>query len=367
MRFTSTNKPAAIPSWRVILWMTTLLPLMLMASWFARGSHAARSKDGASGLTKDEARRLDRILHFASDSSETPNVGESLRDSHSNSISDSHSNSVLSSTRNSVSDADSNADSNASRGAARLRSVSDNTFGIPVAERVAYEALLTQAHNAQAADLERAAHRDVPFALLMLEPDRFRGDLITIEGDLRRLLRIATVSDNAQNSEVSNKSDVSQKRAMSQPESYEAWIFTSDSGLNPYRVVYTDLPTGLAVSDQITPPIRVRTTGYFFKRFSYATTGSDHTAPLLLAKTLTNITSTRPIARLPDHRARTLTIASIGTLLVLTIGWLIVGGSVRQLRNRSELSSSLEPPDFQSFSNEGQRSEIKSQTTKDER
>jgi hypothetical protein len=62
-----------------------------------------------------------------------------------------------------------------------------------------------------------------------------------------------------------------------------------------------------------------------------------------------------------------LTIASIGTLLVLTIGWLIVGGSVRQLRNRSELSSSLEPPDFQSFSNEGQRSEIKSQTTKDER
>ncbi len=274
--------------------MITLLPMMLMASWFARGNHSSRSSHVASGLTTAEAHRLDRILHSANDSPAAHNVSESLRDSDLN--------------------------SRASHRVARLRSVSDNTFGIPQAERDAYEALLTQASNANQTDLERAAHKDVSFALLMLEPDRFRGELITIEGDLRRLHRIATSNHDGD------------------PETYEAWIFTTDSGLNPYRVVCTSLPPGFAFGDQTDPPIRVRTTGYFFKRFSYATTGNYHTAPLLLAKTLTRTTSPKPIQR-PNHRARTLTIIAVCMLLVLTIGWMLVGFSGRQPKRNVDDSS----------------------------
>lgn len=289
MRLNSVNKTSPAPSWRIILWMITLVPIMLMASWFARLNQSPQSASGVSGLTKEDARRLDRILHSANETPDAITVGRSSNNSDS-------------------SDKDTD-----------LGAVSDNTFGIPKAERVAYEAWLNRASVADTTELEQTAHRDVPFAVLMLEPDRFRGDLITIEGDLRRLNRIPASSTDAP-----------------EPDSYEAWIFTADSGLNPYRVVCTSLPTGFALGDQLTPPIRVRATGYFFKRYSYATTGNYHTAPLLLAKTLIRLSSSKKSsAQPPSHRAQTLAFLTVSVLLALSVGGILVGfKSRRQKRLR---------------------------------
>ena len=299
MRFDSIHKPPAAPSWRIIIWMITLVPMMLMASWFSRRSQLSPQSNGVSGLSKDDVHRLDRILHSADESTKTTSVGTSDRN-----LSSSHDR-------------------------ASLTSVSDKAFGIPKSERATYEAWLNRASVADQADLERTAHRDVPFAVLMLEPDRFRGDLITIEGDLRRLNRIpATSADTAES------------------DSYEAWIFTADSGLNPYRVVCTSLPTGFAFGDQLTPPIRVRATGYFFKRYSYATAGNYHTAPLLLAKTLARLTSHKPSVQLPNHRARTLAITTVCILLVVSIGWMIVGSTGRRAKRKSGNTSSDELTSF---------------------
>ena len=266
--------------------------MMLMASWFARRSQLSRPTNGVSGLSKDDARRLDRILHSANEPPNVIGVGKSVRDL------------------------------NSSHGTADLASVSDNTFGIPNIERPSYEALLNQTSEAAQTDLERTAHRDIPFAVLMLEPDRFRGELITIVGDLRRLNRIPPVSDDA------NK-----------PETYEAWVFTTDSGLNPYRVVCTSVPTGFAFGDQLTPSIRVRITGYFFKRYSYATTGNYHTAPLLLAKTLIPIKQAthKNVAALRLHSREWLMIA-LGITAFLVVVSLAVTGRTQRRHRKSELT-----------------------------
>ena len=305
--------------------------MMLMASWFARRSQLSRPANGVSGLTKDDARRLDRILHSADEPPNVVSVGKSVRD-----LSSSHRATDL--VRHQEKDVDldqvsgealaaggtalpaasvSPLTTQESNSKEALASVSDNTFGIPKAERAAYEGLLNQVSGADQADLEQTAHREVPFAVLMLEPNRFRGELITINGDLRRLSRIPNPGNH-----------------VNKPESYEAWIFTADSGLNPYRVVCTSLPTGLAFGDQLTSPIRVRVTGYFFKRYSYATTGNYHTAPLLLAKTLvpTRKSTHKNVAAVRLHSREWIMIALGITVLLVVVGLAVTGRTQRRHR-----------------------------------
>lgn len=331
MRFNSINKPTAAPSWRIILWMVTLMPMMLMASWFARRSQLSRPANGVSELTKEDARRLDRILHSADEPPNVISVGKSVRD-----LNSSHGTTdIVRPQEKGVGLDPASGEALAAGGTAlptasasplttqessnkeALASVSDNTFGIPNVERATYEALLIQVRGADQADLERTAHREVPFAVLMLEPNRFRGELITIEGDLRRLNGIPTTRTDTTESD-----------------SYEAWIFTADSGLNPYRVVCTSLPTGLAFGDQLTPPIRVRVTGYFFKRYSYATTGNYHTAPLLLAKTLVPMKKSthKNVAAVRLYSREWLMIALGITVLLVAAGLAVTGRTQRRHR-----------------------------------
>lgn len=292
--------------------MTTLLPMMLLAGWFAHNPHSPRSESALAGRSPEDARRLDRILHAQSESPVSPSPDDSLRVAF-------DSNELLPSQQ--ISDDSMSA---VALDKSLLGSVSDSTFGIPKAERPAYEAVLAQARRVPQRELERTARQAVPFGLLMLEADQYRGDVLTIEGDMRRLHRLTPVPNVAGSSE-----------------SFEAWIFTADSGLNPYRVICTSLPEGFPFGDQLDPPIRVRATGYFFKRFSYATTGDHHTAPLLLAKTLVRINVPKPVMHQPRHRSRTLTIVAVCVLLVIAIGWTIVGPlSPRPKRDADDSSTS---------------------------
>lgn len=316
MRFNSTNKQSAAPSWRIVLWMTTLLPMMLMASWFARNAHSPHVDSGRSGHSPADARRLDRILHAVPETPVSHSRDDSVRvafDSYE------RPQSIL---RPEVSTIAVTLDKSL------FDSVSDRTFGISTAERQAYEGVLALARKVPQTELERAARQDVPFAVLMLEADQYRGDVFTIEGDVRRLHRITTVPGVA-----------------GSLESFEAWIFTADSGLNPYRVICTSLPEGFPLGDQLDPPIRVRATGYFFKRYSYATTGDHHTAPLLLAKTLVQIKVPKPVMQQPLHRSRTLTTVAVCVLLVLAIGWTIVGPLNPRPKRDANGSSTIEPLD----------------------
>ena len=151
-----------------------------------------------------------------------------------------------------------------------LAGIKDNTLGVRNPEQDAYNYLLAKTRAIPSSDLEKAARKNVAFAVLMLESDRFRGELVTIDGKLRRLTSLKAT-----------------KNDYGLDQLYEAWVFNADSGSNPYCIVCTSVPDGIAQGHRIEQPVRVRVTGYFFKRYGYGTANNRfHVAPLILAKRL---------------------------------------------------------------------------------
>ena len=305
MRFETADRPPLAPNWRLILWAAMLAPALLILSWSLRQARQTNPDPVLAGRTPEEVRRLKRLLHEPLATESTP-----LRDDAVRVVGES---SVL---KNPIDKS-------------LLAAVTDNTFGVTAAEKDAYDTLLARVRDMPLAELERSAQADVPFAVLMLEAERYRGEVLTIGGEIRRCLPMAASPD--------------------EPTLLEAWLFTADSGRNPYRVVFTDLPAGVPLGDDLKPPLRVRVTGYFFKRYSYATANDFHTAPLLLAKTLTVLAQPKSAALRPAGYSGSLTYLAIGILAT----FLIVGVTVeliyrRRSRRRDNLPSEItdSPPDF---------------------
>ena len=143
--------------------------------------------------------------------------------------------------------------------------VKDNTVGVRRDEAEVFYWLLDHARRVPAATLQRAADREVQYINLMTEPDRYRGEPVTIEGDLFRLYEFEAGR---------NKYGVTKV--------YEGWVFTGDSSHHPYRIVCTSLPNGIEPGENLRKPVRI--TGYFFKREGYHSNGGVHIAPTLLAR-----------------------------------------------------------------------------------
>ena len=188
-----------------------------------------------------------------------------------------------------------------------LANVKDNTLGIRRDEADAYFRLLDHVKRVSPADLERAAIPEVQYINLMTEPDRFRGEPITIQGDLWRLYEFEAGPNDRGLTTL-----------------YEAWIFTGDSSNHPYRVVSTSLPHTLTPGENIRKPVRV--TGYFFKREGYPSQGGMHVAPTLVAPTITPF---RPANAIPPTDAivpymigvvTAVGLAMLVTLLAFTLG-----------------------------------------------
>ncbi len=153
-----------------------------------------------------------------------------------------------------------------------LDDVKDNTLGIRRSESDAYFAVLAHVRDSDPTALRQAAQEDLAFKVLMLDSERLRGEVVTVEGVLRRFASLPAVA---------NDYGIS--------ESYEAWMFTSDSGNNPYRIVFSEHPGDLSFGEFSNGQVRVRATGYFFKRYGYATQDGMHAAPLILAKTISRV------------------------------------------------------------------------------
>lgn len=143
--------------------------------------------------------------------------------------------------------------------------VKDNTLGIRRDESEVFYWLLDHARRISATKLENSGLREVQYINLMTEPDRFRGEPVTIEGDLWRLYEFDA-----------GRNDYGVQRI------YEGWVFTGDSANHPYRVVFTSLPRGIEPGENLRKPVRL--TGYFFKREGYQSNGGVHFAPTLLAR-----------------------------------------------------------------------------------
>ena len=185
--------------------------------------------------------------------------------------------------------------------------VKDNTVGVRRDESEVFYWLLDHARRVPTATMEQAAEREVQYINLMTEPDRYRGEPITIEGDLWRLYEFTA-----------------RPNAYGVTKLYEGWVFTGDSSHHPYRIVCTSLPTGVEPGENLRKPVRI--TGYFFKREGYRSNGGVHVAPTLLARRI----SINPMPNGIPQTAGILpymvgTIMAVGMALLVTIVGFAIG------------------------------------------
>lgn len=147
-----------------------------------------------------------------------------------------------------------------------LDPVDDSRVGVRAADSPAYFAMLRMARDADPYRFTKAARRDLTFATLMNDPREHRGEIVFLEGQLRRFLPIeAGPNDDGFDT------------------LYEGWMFTDDAGrTNPYRIVCSSKPEGFPEGEEIRAHIRFA--GYFFKRLSYATAHGQHAAPMFIGR-----------------------------------------------------------------------------------
>lgn len=317
MRFDVKSPPTSAHNWRWIFWAASLVPVLLLLMWSVRSTWQRNQDLLGTRNSAEETQRLRRILSGSLDEQATQLRHDAVRIA---------ANAESNATQSEISTGDSSV---SVRGDAALLSViDDNRFGVSVVEKPAYDELLAKVRDLSSSELERVARRDVPFAVLMLNASSYRGQVLTVEGEVRRLNRIPSRPESPVDAEC-----------------FEAWLFTTDSGLNPYRIILSELPKELPTGNQLDPPVRVRATGYFFKRYSYATSSDFHTAPLFLAKTLIPLAA-KPTSQKMEHGSPSGQLAwvAFAGLSFLTVAWFALS---RPTRRRTAIATSTnEPPDF---------------------
>jgi len=209
---------------------------------------------------------------------------------------------------------------------APVRSADENMY-----ESRAYDYLLIEAHNASAKALAKHARRDLTFTHLWEEPAKYRGQLIHLEGRLRRLQRF-------------DASRFAAKQGV--PTLCEGWIFEDGYLANPYCVVVTEVPASIKPGEKLEQ--RVAFDGYFFKRYRYDAGDGKREAPLLIGHSLIDLPSA-PVAAdtsLAEGLVPAfLTVLAATVVLALGLSWWFLRGDkqVRARLNKSRQANFVDP------------------------
>lgn len=119
-------------------------------------------------------------------------------------------------------------------------------------DNAAYAALLQRVREVPWETLETQGRRDVTFAQLVGNPERYRGLPVRVVGTLKRVIR----------------QDVAGSQIYPDGVYYEGYAITPDSGSNPWVLAFETLPGGLAVGPvELNQPITF--VGYFLKLWAY--------------------------------------------------------------------------------------------------
>lgn len=181
-----------------------------------------------------------------------------------------------------------------------LDQVRDNTLGIRHYEADAFYTLLDHVRRVPHAAMEQAVIRDALYVNLMTDPEKYRGEVVQVVGELWRCYELPVPT---------NRYGIERL--------YEGWVFTPDSGTHPYRIVATQLGQGIRVGDNLRTPVRL--IGYFFKREGYETPAGLHVAPTILAKRISQHRLTQAPPR--DDLAPLMlgVVIAIGLILAVTL------------------------------------------------
>lgn len=174
-----------------------------------------------------------------------------------------------------------------------LAKVRDDTV-FRAADMQAWEQTLVTLRDTEPGALERAPAARVTFGELFNQPRSFRGRLVRLRGDLRRLERLEA------------------PRNQYGIEAYwEGWLEPEGGPNDPIVIHFLRLPEGMATGMKIREPVEV--VGYFFKRWAYGAKDTIRVAPLVLAL---EPESRRPPAAAPSG-------ISLGTLALGSMAILV--------------------------------------------
>jgi hypothetical protein len=184
--------------------------------------------------------------------------------------------------------------------------------------KLPYYHLITLAATAPADLLERNARRDVTFAKLWNDPEKYRGELVYLKGYLRGLRPVKPTDERYFN-------------PVQLETLYDGYLVTEDSRPNSFVVVVPRVADGMPTSMNIIE--NVSFAGYFFKLWSYeAADGSARAAPLLVGQ----IVSWTPAPRYEQAGQLSTFLAAAFILLVV-----MVGGAIWVMNRRSSPPASL--------------------------
>lgn len=137
------------------------------------------------------------------------------------------------------------------------------------AENRAYNYLLVQSRKLGAADLRAQARTDLTFVHLWEEPAKYRGQLITLRGRLRRLVRY-------------DPTPLAAKQGV--PDLYEGWLYADGNFSNPFCILASEIEPGLQPGQKMDREVTF--TGYFFKKYRYPAGDGWRDAPLLIGRSI---------------------------------------------------------------------------------
>lgn len=147
-----------------------------------------------------------------------------------------------------------------------LSGVVDDWMGMTREEQAALLRVADHLDVVDAASLSAAGDRQVTLDSLLADPDYFRGRPVTITGRLKRFVRgkIGTPDETLP--------------------VWEAWVITGDSRGVPLLVLCLTPPTGMPQGESIDEIVTA--SGYFLRRFAYASRGGEALTALLFAPSL---------------------------------------------------------------------------------
>jgi hypothetical protein len=99
----------------------------------------------------------------------------------------------------------------------------------------------------------RAGRKDVTYAHLFNEPKKYRGEVIFLKGKLYRVRKYDAPLTLQTSANIRSY--------------YEGWVFCEDYGANPFCILFTELPPGVEVAEQMDVPVEFA--GYFYKKYRY--------------------------------------------------------------------------------------------------
>ena len=214
--------------------------------------------------------------------------------------------------------------------AAELAKIEDDTVWRP-AEREPWFKLFASLQQMSPEQLQKSTATNVGFVQLFRQPSAYRGQLVTIRGQVRLVYHVQAPQ---------NELGITGY--------YVFWIRPKGGSNSPLVVYSLELPAGFPeVPDKdldartLEIDESVTFTGYFFKRWAYRARGGLHTAPMLLARVPLWVPTPDQAEQieLPDPLTIAIAIALLVGVALLITWWAYRSSQIRRSESGRDLQS----------------------------